>query len=76
MDWLFVIQLQIITHQLSFYPNSNALLLVERFKIICLLCHLGGMAVMFMAKSYSVKCHHHMLGIFLNLKWCLLNFIL
>ena len=32
------------THQLSFYPNSNALLHVERFKIICLLCHLGGMA--------------------------------
>ena len=50
MDWLFVIfnfikkQKQIITHQLSFYPNSNALLHVERFTIICLLCHLSGMA--------------------------------
>ena len=33
-----------MTHQLSFYPNSNALLYIERFKSICLLCHLGGMA--------------------------------
>ena len=46
MDWLFFIQLTNYHHQSSLYPNSNVLLHVERFKIICLLCHLGGMADM------------------------------
>ena len=41
------------------YPNSNALLHVERFKIICLLCHLGGMADVTAFRIHS----HFVLGI-------------
>ena len=63
MDWLFFIQLKIITHQLSFYPNSNALLHVERFKIICLLCHLGGMAEM---ELVELQCNDELKAKFYN----------